>query len=53
MAVGAAIGGSAALLWQPRDVTVFLIRLGLALLASTFKVKLPAAFSSCWWRWEG
>ena len=40
-AAGAAVAASAALLWQSDDSAALLTCLGLAALASTFKVKLP------------
>ena len=43
IAVGTAVAASAVLPWQPKDIATFLVCLGLAALASTFKVKLPAA----------
>jgi len=43
IAIGVAIVASATLLWQPQRTAAFLLCLGLAGLASTFKVKLPAA----------
>lgn len=39
--LGVMIATSAVTLWQPKNVTAFLVLLGLALLASTLKVKLP------------
>jgi hypothetical protein len=43
IAAGTAVAASAVLLWQPKDIAAFAVCLGLALLASTFKVKLPTA----------
>jgi hypothetical protein len=40
-ALGVIVAASTAMLWQPRDTPAFLMSLGLALLASTLKVKLP------------
>ena len=41
IATGTAVAASALLLWQPQDMAAFAVCLGLAVLASTFKVKLP------------
>ena len=43
IATGTAVAASALLLWQPQDLAAFVVCLGLAVLASTFKVKLTAA----------
>ena len=43
IATGTVVAASALLLWQPQDLAAFVVCLGLAVLASTFKVKLPAA----------
>ena len=40
-ALGVMIAATAAMLWQPRDTPALLMSLGLALLASTLKAKLP------------
>ncbi len=42
IATGTAGAASALLLWQPQDLAAFVVCLGLAVLASTFKVKLPS-----------
>ncbi len=43
IAAGTAVAASALLFWQPQDIAAFVVCLGLAMLASTFKVKLPTA----------
>ncbi len=43
IATGIAVAASALPFWQPKDIAAFLVCLSLALLTSTFKVKLPSA----------
>ncbi len=42
IAMGTAVAASALLLWRPQDMAAFVVCLGLAVLASTFKVTLPS-----------